>query len=337
MGKLKFGLVGAGSIAQVTHLPILTAHPEIDLVAVCDTDDGKMKSLTNRYEIPKWYYVIDEMLKKEKLDGLIVCTPSVYHFPMSYMALKKGIHVFVEKPAAFNLSDARKLQAQAVESGLTVMVGMQNRFRSDVKILREFIQKGELGEIFYIKSGWLKRWNKHDTAAWYSEKKSSGGGVLMDMGIQLLDLANFITNFPEIKKVRLYDYHLNPDIDVEDAALAIIETKSGMTITIEISWRMYLKKDTVYTHVFGKEGAAKLNPLRVNKELYGNLVNVSPLDMDKNTDFFKAAYEEEIDNFVKSIRGEEKNRSSISDAIKVMRIVDALYESAKKGTDILFE
>lgn len=337
MDKLKVGLVGAGSIAQVTHLPILANHPDIDLVAVCDTDDGKMKSLTMRYSIPKWYYVFDKMLKNEKLDCLIVSTPSVFHFPMTYMALKKGIHVFVEKPVAFNLKDVQKLMTLSNKSNLTLMVGMQNRFRSDVKILREFIQKGELGEIFYIKSGWLKRWDKRETGSWHSEKKSSGGGVLMDMGIQLLDLANFITNFPDIKKVRLYDYHLNPDIDVEDAALAIIETKSGMTITVEISWHMYLMKDTIYTHVFGKEGTAKLNPLRVNKALYGNLVNVSPLDANQKLDFFKDAYADEIDNFVNSIRGVEKNRSSIADAMKVMRIVEALYESAKKGEEIIFD
>ena len=158
----------------------------------------------------------------------------------------------------------------------------------------------------------------------------------MDMGIPLLDMVYFIMDFPKIKKIRLYDYHLTPDIDVEDAALAIIEMKSGMTITVEISWRMFLKKDTVYTHVFGKMGAAKLNPLRVNKTLYGNLVNVSPLDIDQNTDFFKTAYKEQINNFVKTVRGEDPNHSSISDAIKIMRIVEALYESAKRGEEILF-
>ena len=336
MEKLRVGLVGAGSIAQVAHLPILAKHPDIDLVAVCDTDDGKMKSLTAKFDIPKWYYVYDKMLKNENLDALVISTPSVFHYPMAYMALKKGVHVFVEKPVALKLNDAEKLEAQAKKGKLSVMVGMQNRFRSDVKILKEFIQKGELGEIFYIKTGWLKRWNKKDMASWHSEKKSSGGGVLMDMGIPLLDLVYFIMDFPKIKKIRLYDYYLNPDIDVEDAALAIIEMKSGMTITVEISWRMFLKKDTVYTHVFGKKGAAKLNPLRVNKTLYGNLVNVSPLDIDQNTDFFKTAYKEQINNFVKTVRGEEPNHSSIADAIKIMRIIEALYESAKRGEEIVF-
>jgi len=239
----------------------------------------------------------------------------------------------VEKPIALSSTDAKKLKELADKNKCTLMVGMHNRFRDDVQILRNFIKQGELGEIFYVKSGWLQRWEKWNTS-WRSEAKSSGGGVLIDLGLQLIDLAFYITNFPKLKKVRLHNYNLNPNHDVEDAALAVIETEGGQTITIEVSWNMHLEKDTLYTNIFGKEGSAKLDPLRIHKEMHGSLVNVSPMQQNTKDDVFKRAYRKELKHFVRVIKGEEENNSSCDDAIKILTILEALYESAKRGEEI---
>jgi predicted dehydrogenase len=337
MDKLKIAVVGAGRIAQVAHLPNWSKMDDVELVAICDVDKGKASNLTEKFNIPRWYFVLDEMLKREKLDALHICTPSLHHFPMAQLALSKGVNVLVEKPIAFNAADTKKLTDYAVQNNLTLMVGMHNRFRDDVQILRNFLAQDELGEIFYIKAGWLKRWEKQQKTDWESEMKYAGGGVLMDLGLQLMDLAFFVTGFPDLKKVRLYDYHLNPDMDVEDAALALIETKSGQTITIEISWKMHLEKDTMYTHIFGKNGAAKLNPLRIHKEMHNNLVNVSPFHQTAKVDQFKKAYSREIKHFVKVLHGDEKNMSSGEDALNVMKVLDALYESARRGEEVTLD
>lgn len=334
MQKLKIALVGAGSIAQIAHLPNWIKMEDVEIVAVCDVDRGKVGPLTERFGIPRWYSVLDEMLKREKLDALHICTPSLHHYPMAYLALSKGVNVLVEKPVALNYNDSKMLYEYAEKKDLTLMVGMHHRFRDDVQILHNFLGQNELGEIFYIKAGWLQKWEKSERAVWHSEKKASGGGVLIDIGIQLLDLAFFITNFPKLKRVRLYDYHLNPDVEVEDAALAVIETEAGQTITIEISWKMHLEKDTMYTNIFGKNGSAKLNPLRLYKEMHGNLVNVSPLQQYSKGDLFKKAYSKELKHFINVIRGKEKNMSSGKDALKVMEIIDALYKSAKIGEEV---
>jgi predicted dehydrogenase len=333
--KLKVAIVGTGSIAQIAHLPNWIKIEDAELVAVCDVDRGKVAPITQKFNIPRWYSVLDEMLDKEKPDVLHICTPSLHHFPMAYLALSKGVNVLVEKPLALNFKDAQKISEFAAKNKLTLMVGMHHRFRDDVRILHNFIEQNELGEIFYIKAGWLQKWEKAERAGWHSEKKSSGGGVLIDLGIQLLDLAFFISKFPKLKKVRLYDYHLNPQLDVEDAALAVIETVSGQTITIEISWKMHLEKDTMYTNVFGKNGSAKLNPLRLYQEMHGNLVNVSPIRQDMKGDLFKKAYYKELKHFINVIKGKEENMSSGADAARVMKIIDALYESSKKGEEIV--
>ncbi len=334
MKKMKVAVVGAGSIAQVAHIPVLKQLDDVEIVAICDVDKSKVSRITEKFEIPRWYYLIDNLLKNESLDAIHICTPNYYHFPMSYMALDGGVNVLVEKPIALNSREAEKLSTLARKKKLTLMVGMDNRFRQDVITARDFIRKGELGEVFYIKAGWIKKWERSDIQDWHGTKKSAGGGAFMDLGIQFLDLALFLTGMPKIKKVRLYDYSHNPDLDVEDGALAVIETVNKLTITIEVSWKMPLEHDMIYTNIYGKEGAAFLNPLRINKELHGNLVNVTPLSSKSNTPQFKRSFENEIRHFFKVMRGEEKNMSSPEEAIEIMRIVEALYESARKKEEV---
>ena len=337
MAKFKVAVVGLGSIAQVVHLPILKKMEDIELVAVCDVDESKADVLTKKFNIPHWYEQIDNMIAKEELDAIHICANSHYHFPMSYLALQNDIHVFVEKPLALNRDQAVRIARLAKEKKLTVMVGMQNRFRDDVQILREFIDKDELGEIFYIKAGWLKKWDRSSLREWQIKKQQAGGGVMIDLGSQLIDLAMYLTGLPKIRSVRMYDYTINPDFEVEDAALAVLQTQDGMSVTIEVSWRMHLDHDMIYTHIFGKKGAAYLNPLRINKELHNNLVNVTPMLTENNKDRYKQAYRNEIHHFYRVLDGTEENMSSADDAYYIMSILDALYESSRSGKEIFLD
>lgn len=336
MKKIKVAVVGVGSIAQIVHLPLLKKMENIELVAVCDIDTAKITSIVDKFDIPRWYYVLDEMLKNEPLDAVFICTTSHHHYAMAYLCLNNGKHLFVEKPLALNYNDARKLAELADRKKLTIMVGMQNRFRDDVLTVNDFIKNDELGDIYYIKTGWLKKWSRSFTQGWMSKKDYSGGGVLIDLGSQLIDLALYLTALPKIKSVRMYDFTLSPGLDVEDAALAVIETQTGLTITIEVSWRMHLENDMIYTHIFGKKGSAYLNPLRIHKEMHGNLVNVTPMmtGQASRTDRYKQAYENELNHFVRVLEGREENRSSAADAAYVIRVLEALYESAHSGKEV---
>ena len=334
MERLKVAVIGVGSIAQVVHLPVLQKIDEVDVVAICDVDEAKVVPIMEKFQIPKWYGQADRLFKEEQLDAVHICTPNHYHYPMAYLALKNNVHVFVEKPIAIKSADGEKLRKLAQNNKLEILVGMQNRFRDDVEVLKEFIEKDELGEIFYIKSGWLKQWSRNPFKGWQTQKDIAGGGVLSDLGSQLIDLALFLTGMPKIKSVRLFDYSIHPDLSVEDSALAVIELQNGSSITIEVSWRMHLEKDMIYTHVFGNKGAAYLNPLRINKEMHGNLVNVTPFASDNTAARFTKAYEREIRHFYKVIRGEEVNRSPAEDSARITRIIEALYESARTGAEV---
>ena len=144
-------------------------------------------------------------------------------------------------------------------------------------------------------------------------------------------LALWLIDKPKVTNVRGFSYNIFMEGDVEDSALATIETENGIAITVEVSWRMHLEKDMNYTNVFGRAGGAFMNPLRLYKELHGKLVNVTPIDFASNVDVFKRSFENEMRNFINVIREEESPVTPVEDGVYIMQILDAIYQSANSG------
>jgi predicted dehydrogenase len=334
MSKLKIALAGVGGISQIVRIPTLKKMEDVELVAICDVDEAKVGFIADKYDIPRVYYDFQNLLKKEELDGVFICTPNNFHFPMALASIDKGIPTLVEKPVALNSDQTLRLFEKAKSKNTRLVVGMNYRFRDDAVILKEFMQKGEIGQPFYVKMGWLRHWSRPKLQNWLTDSKISGGGVLMDMGIQLIDLSLWLLGTPKVTNVRAYSYNLFMEGDVEDSAVAIIETENNEVITVEVSWRMHLEKDMNYAHVFGKEGSAFMNPLRLYKELHGNLVNVTPVDFESNVDVFKKSFSNEMRNFINVLKGEEEPVTPIEDGVYLMKILDAIFKSAKIGQQI---
>jgi predicted dehydrogenase len=334
MNVVKIAVVGVGGISQIFRIPTLKKMEEVNLVALCDVDETKVSVIANKFDIPKVYYDVQNMLKNENIDAVLICTPNNLHFPMALACLEKGIATLVEKPLALNISQTEKLVEKAKSKNVPLVVGMNNRFREDAIILKDFIEKDEIGTPFYIKAGWIKGWGRQPQQRWMSDIKIAGGGVIMDLGIQLVDLALWFLNKPKLKNIHTYSFHINTDQNIEDSALVVIETKNNITITIEISWGLHIEKDMHYFHIFGNNGAAFMNPPRINKEIHGNLVNVTPMLFHDKVELIKKTYENELGNFVSVIKGIEEPISPGEDAIYLMKILNVIYESARTGKPI---
>jgi len=334
MDKPKIALVGVGGISQIVRIPLLKKMVNVELVALCDVDESKVSFVAQKFKVPNVYFDIQNLLNKEKLDGILICTPNNLHYPMALASLERGITTLIEKPLGLNANQARRMVDIANQKNAKLICGMYYRFREDAKILKDFLDKNEIGKPFYIKSGWLRDWARGDQHNWMSDKKISGGGVIMDLGLPLIDLALWLLNKPKINNIRSYFYNIISKSEVEDSALVVIQTEDNTAITIETAWRMHLERDMSYTHVYGRSGGAFMNPLRINKELYGSLVNVTPVQMAKKTDIFKTAFANELENFVNVILGKEDPVTPGEDGIYLMEIIDAVYESAKLGTQV---
>ncbi len=331
MKKIRVGVVGLGWVAQVFHLPLLTKIDEAEVVAVCDKDKARSRMIGEKFSIPNVFSDYRQMLDRDDIDAVIICTSTDAHHPVTVAALQAGKHAFVEKPITRTLLEARQLTEMANSQKLTMMVGMNNRFRPDTMILKSFIEKGELGKLFYAKGGWLK--SLSDTNPWMTRKDKSGGGVVLDLGIVMLDLILWMMGFPVVTHVSATMYS-HKTKSVEDTCLATVRMKPDAVLTLEVSWSLLSSADYFYCNLFGTEGSALINPLRIHKHLHGSLVNLTPASSDTPNGLYRKSYENELRHFIGALRGLHPVVSTGEEAMERMKVVEAIYRSSQKGKEV---
>jgi predicted dehydrogenase len=332
--KVKIAIVGMGAQAQITHIPLWKSMENVEIVAVCDAVKKKAQWVADKFKIKHSFGDIDDLLKIEEIQAVDICTPTQSHLPLTLSALSADKHVLVEKPMARNYDESQKMVEWAKKQQRLLMVAMNVRFRPDALTLNSFTQNGELGEIFYAKTGWLQRKEKLVHRTWFAEKEIAGGGVFMDLGIQMLDVGLWLMGNRKAESVTAAIYNKVAQLDVEDSAAAFIRLENNCTLTVEVSWTLLSENDFFYTNIFGTHGAALLNPLRIHKELHGNLVNVTPAKSESVTNLYKKSYENEMRHFIDCIIHKSELISGGEENLERMRIVDAVYQSAKIGREI---
>ena len=331
MDQVRIGVVGLGWISQVVHLPLLQKLPEAQLVAVCDRDRSRSRLVAEKFGIKSVYTDMEEMIDHEDLQAIVIAASTDAHRDLAIAAMKKGKDILVEKPIARTHSEAAAMATAARELGRKLMVGMNHRFRPDTMILKSFIEGKELGKVFYAKTAWLRR--KTSDSKWTVQKEKSGGGVFVDQGIVMLDLALWMMGYPEVTRVGAHTY-AHKTRGVEDTAIVSLSLKNDAHIEIEVSWSMFVEEDLYLCNVYGTEGSAMLNPLRVNKELHGNFVNLAPAKQDTPHNLYKRSYENELKHFLGAVRGLHPCISPADESVQRMRVVEAVYRSARLKKEV---
>jgi predicted dehydrogenase len=335
---LRVGVAGCGSIAQVIHIPILKRHSDVNLQALCDLDVSKAAILADKFAIPHIYEDIDDMLNSEELDVVFILTPNSLHLPMSLLALEYGVHLFIEKPAARNQSEVERIRKRAKQARKTVMVGMQNRFRSDVQALQKFVQAKELGKLFFIKCGWLHAIHQSIKQPWLFQKNVSGGGVVMDLGVQMIDLIWWLLARPQPKSVKAFAYHINPKIIVEDFCVICINFAGDISFSLEICWDFPITQDHFYLEIVGEKGIGNLNPLKLQKIMHGQIMNITPEPKGSQISNYKLGYQNEINHFIDYLTGRVDHlESPVEDSAQIIRIIDAIYQSISTNREVIFK
>ncbi|MBI5835774.1 MAG: Gfo/Idh/MocA family oxidoreductase [Candidatus Eisenbacteria bacterium] len=329
---LRVGVIGIGGAAQINHLPVLKKMPDVEIVGLCDTDRDKARRVAQKFGVENVTGNLDDFLKNEEMDAVHVCTPNYLHAPMTVAALQAGKHVLCEKPMARNSAESETMVKAARDAGKILMCAYNQRFRADSQFIKRCMEKKELGTVFYAKAGWLRRPSAWGAEHWMSNKRRSGGGVLMDLGVPMLDLALWFLGNPKVVSASGVSHITDDEAGVEDLGAAFLRLEGGATLTLEVSWTVLLEKDFPYCNIFGSSGAALLNPLRLHRGMHGNLVNVTPnLDSGRNV---KESYENEIAHFVECVRKGSQPIASGEEAHAVMKVMDAIYKSASTRKEV---
>ncbi|MEW9668114.1 Gfo/Idh/MocA family protein [Ammoniphilus sp. 3BR4] len=347
--RFAIGLIGAGRIAR-HHLHALQQISEVHVVGIADSLWEAAQNTAEEFGIPKVYDDYRELLALPELDAVIISVPNFIHCQVSIDALYAGKHVLCEKPMAVNAIDANRMVQAQKETGKKLMIALNNRFRRDVQLIKQYAENGEFGEIYNAKSGWMRRAGIPGWGGWFTNREQSGGGPLIDLGIHMLDLALYLmgnvkpisvvgstymkfgsTDRKDLRSTTI----ANQDgfFNVEDLATAFIRLDNGATLTLDVSWAANIEKDRVFVDLMGTNGGASIDReegVSIFSERYGQLVNEFPLvkyhDLEARVDMHR--------HFLSCI---EHNREPIctpEQGMFINLILDAIYESSRTGRQV---
>ena len=339
---INVGIVGAGGIAQGAHMPGYQAVSGTKVIAVFDVVEERAEQFAKRYDIPYVFTDYKDLAAMDELDAISVCTPNNFHAGPTIAALEAGKHVLCEKPIAGNARDGQAMVDAAKKSKKILQIGLHQRFQPDSQLLKKFIESGELGQIYYFRAVAMRRRGIPSWGA-FVQKKMSGGGPLVDIGVHILDLMIWLAGCPKPVAAAGHAYTMignRKDVatgdwgpwdvdnyDVEDFAVGYMKFEGDMTATLETSWAANFGNPGP-SFILGDRGGAQLSPLQIYQDKHGSLMDVTPQVPRAHED----PHTTEIKAFIKAIREGSPSPVPGEEALEITKIFDAIYKSTKTGT-----
>src|SRR5215208_3435412 len=331
--RLKVGIIGGGAITQVAHLPVLKKMRSVDVQAICDTDLPKARALADRFGIKNAFDDIEELLRYESLDAVVVCSPNHLHESHILAALSANLHVLVEKPLGMSATSVQRILRAVEKHDRVVMVGMNHRYRPDVQIVRSFVQSGELGTIESVRGSWHVFRPGRTQLGWRQRKDQSGGGAMLDLGLSILDLGLWLGGNSSPTRVSASLDPIARERAVEQSGSAFVVCENGMSVFVDVTWRHLGEGERFGVGLRGSKGTAGINPLNVWKELHGMAVDVSPTGSVGRENAFTASYRAEWAHFQAGIAGDAKV-PALNEHLTLHKVLDGIYRSAFDNRDV---
>ncbi len=325
---LRVGIAGYGVIGQ-RRRQVIDAHPALKLVAIGDKTFKRRERLGNG---PRQYHDCRDLVAAEQLDVLFVCLPNYLAAPMTLAGLKRGFHVFCEKPPGRTLAEIDAVYEYTKRRpDLKLKYGFNHRYHDSVRDALEILAKGELGRVISLRGVYGKSKIIPFADAWRGKRKYAGGGILLDQGIHMVDLIRlFAGEFVDVHSFISNDFWRH---DVEDNAYALMRTRTGVVAMVHssaTSWRHRFHLDVTL-----ERGALILSGILSGSRSYGaETLTVVYAGQDDSGDPKEQttrynqdhSWRDEIDEFVEAIlQNKPVSNGSCEDAVKTMELIYRIY------------
>jgi predicted dehydrogenase len=353
MSGINVGIIGAGGMAEYHYDGFVSAGANV--VAIADSDAKRAGDFAKIRNITGVYTGLTEMLKAHPDIGAVsVITPNKFHKPLTIEALNAGKHVYCEKPPALNAAETKEMLDAAEQAKKRLMFAFNNRARAESQTMIRYIRNGKVGKINSVQANWIRRNGIPGFGGWFTTKALSGGGPVIDL-LHMLDLALYFLGYPEpvyLIATAYYDFMDNkafkgpwgiPDAadgitDVESACHAMLTFKTGQCMMIRSSWAEMNEREAVSVSFQGSKAGGKMERIfeiygkddtsvdscYLYTEEYGNQVDMKiHIERDESMGRTLCAA-----NFIDSINGKAEALSKPHEAFLLMKIIDAIYESA---------
>lgn len=334
---IRTGVVGLGKMG-ISHCAIINAHPDVDLVAVCDTSNLMLTAIS-KYAGIKTYEDFKKMIDEQHLDALFVATPTKFHAPIVNYALKHRIHVFCEKPLCLTIEEGQAMVEEAERSNLVNQVGYHNRFIGTFKEAKRLVDNRVIGEIYHVTGeAYGPVVLREKGLTWRSDKKE-GGGCLYDYASHVINLMEYMVGSPkyvsgtEIKSIY--------SKGVDDAVYSTLMFDSNVSGQLSVNWsdETFRKMYTSIT-MMGMQGKIVCDALECKVYIKGKEI-VDGYNPGWNiryiTDFAEPLwyflrgeeYSAQVDYFITCVKeGRCENVNSFRSALSTDIVIEQLFNNS---------
>ncbi|NWG75265.1 MAG: Gfo/Idh/MocA family oxidoreductase [Rubrivivax sp.] len=317
-GPVRWGFLGAGGIARRRMLPAIVGQPEVKIQAVMVRDQARAEALAAEFHAAQAYDSVAALLADSRIEAVYIATPLDRHLEHVLAAAEAGKAILLEKPMALTVDQAEAMMEAVRRAGVLFAVCLPMRLSGTVAAIAELLRAGRLGELTYLRAQ-MAKWYPLDSSAWRADPAQSGGGVLMDLGSHLLDLAWYLGGPAEALTASLAQRAF--DVPVEDTALVQMRFASGALATLEVSFAAHEGGTAI--EVYGTRGQAVALGERVRCRIDGVEVELAPAPVN--------VYRAELLDFSRALREHRPALTSGTDGRRNTAWLQAAYAGARGG------
>ncbi len=337
---LKIGIVGCGSIFTM-HATSVDYLENAKLVGVCDIKKDRADAAAKKYNVPA-FYDYKELIDNGNLDVVHVCVPHYMHPVISRYALEQGVNVLCEKPMSIDYESGEANVKLAEEKNLRYGIIFQCRYNNTSRLIKENLENGKLGKIISARCTltWCKPDSYYSLSDWKGTWDKEGGGVIIDQAIHSLDLANWFIDSEPVEVQASIANRAHDIMKVDDTGEGFIRYKNGATMAF---WAMnnYGCDDPIEIRLCCENGRAVMSYDDARIEFNdGRVLTISQqadgIYYEGGKDYWGFQHIRQISDFYHSVEVGTEPFISGKEALKIQKLICAIYESAKTGKNIKF-
>ena len=345
MDTKKIGIIGLGMIANGRHIPELLEVENCKITAICDIDETRLKSIGNKLEIPEQYRFTDynDLINCDEVDAVEICTPNHLHVPIATAAVNAGKPLNIEKPLSIDLESCAPLKDALQKHNVPNMMSFTYRFMPAIRYAKWIIENGHIGDVLNVDVEYFKDsgFIKGRRLEWRFQKEKAGTGVLGDLGVHLIDMAELLAGKITsvcgvvdiiVKERQKLDSDEWAKVETDDYCSFICNIENGIRGNFVISRCACGKPNSVKFDLYGTKGHICFdmnNPFVLT--VYSEISDVFSKEV-KTIDVPQQFHTTQENEFVKMLRGENcALLPTVDDGLRSQKILDSILESANKG------
>jgi predicted dehydrogenase len=328
---VRWGIVGAGDIADRVMTPALRDSPRGDLVAVARRDQAAAEAFAERHGARRAYTSVEGLCDDPEVDAVYVATPVDRHCPDTLAAAARGKHVLCEKPMALNVAEGERMRAACAEAGVQCMVCFYQRFNARHRQIKALLDAGAIGRVTAARMNFSGR-SPDRPGAWRQDPARAGGGCYMDNASHCVDLLRYF--FGEIISVSALVDTLAARYPVEDTATSLLRLANGVHAVVTSYWSTDdpdVERNSLL-EILGTDGAIVSTPLH-DKFSRGRLV-VATRSGERSYSYDESTHVAVLEEFAEALAAGRPPAITANDGVAALRVVEAVYESSRVGRAI---